>query len=141
MAELLNKEHSTIITNWISREVTRVIYSKTPGLYQVPNWSYGPKTKQVLKYSKLARFILHFLCFLRFFTFFTFLYFLVFCVFTLFCFFVLIAGAQVFLFLYFLCFLRFLRFFLFGNCCGRSRSTCMQNLGLLAQKLSELCSI
>ena len=30
---------------------------------------------------------------------------------------------------------------LFGNGCGRSRSTCMQNFGLLVQKLSELCSI
>ena len=26
--------------------------------------------------------------------------------------------------------------FLFGNGCGRSRSTCMQNLGLLAQKMA-----
>ena len=31
--------------------------------------------------------------------------------------------------------------FLFGNGCGRSRSNSMQNFGLLAQKLSELCSI
>ena len=30
-------------------------------------------------------------------------------------------------------------FFTFG--CGRSRYTCMQNFGLLARKLSELCSI
>ena len=28
--------------------------------------------------------------------------------------------------------------FLFGNGCGRSRSTCMQNLGLLARKMAEL---
>ena len=30
--------------------------------------------------------------------------------------------------------------FLFRNGCGRSRFTCMQNLGLIAQKLSELWS-
>ena len=38
----------------------------------------------------------------------------------------------------FLQFLRFYDFKFFG--CGRSRSICMQNVGLLAQKLSELCS-
>ena len=28
------------------REVTRVIHAKSPGLYQVTNWSYGQKTQQ-----------------------------------------------------------------------------------------------
>merc|ERR1712105_393344 len=37
-------------------------------------------------------------------------------------------------------FLMFFTFFLFRNGCGRSRSTCMQNFGLLAKKLSELWS-
>ena len=31
---------------WTIWEVTRVTYAKTPGLYQVPNWSYGQKNKK-----------------------------------------------------------------------------------------------
>ena len=74
--------------------------------------------------------LLYFLCFLRFLHFLRFFSF------------VLVAGAQVFficvLFVLFYRFYVFFNVFLFRNGYGRSRSTCMQNFGLLAQKLTEL---
>ena len=87
-----------------------------------------------------------FLCFFGVFTLFVFYVFYVFCIFWSFAFysillFVLIDGAQVFFIFVLFVLFTFFTFFLFGNGCGRSRSTCMQNFGLLARKLSELCSI
>ena len=38
-----------LMVRWykVIRKVTRVIHAKTPGLYQVPNWSYGQETAKI----------------------------------------------------------------------------------------------
>ena len=118
----------------------------------------GVTSTQVLKAGAIcfASFVflmfLCFLCLLRFYVFFN--VFVFFCVFFCFVLFVLlyfviwldspyelpckIWSLQLKKWLYFCTFLYFCNLFKWLR---GSRSTCMQNFGLLAQKLSELCSI